>query len=147
MKRSEKQQGKGSKKRVLVIEDEPVITRVCERVLTAEGFDVDVAANGNIAKDMIAEQDYDLCISDVRTPEMNGIEFYRYLQERQSPLVDKVIFTTGDVLSEDIKNFLAEVNRPFLPKPFTPDDLSSAVQNAFQDTDERDFGSCGETAD
>ena len=129
------EQDKGSRKRVLVIEDEPVITRICERVLTGEGFDVDVAANGHIAKDKVAKQDYDLCISDIRTPEMNGIEFYRYLQEKQNPLVDRFIFTTGDVLSEDIKNFLEDVHRPFLPKPFTPDDLSSAVQNALQDND------------
>ena len=119
-------------KTILVIEDEPVITRICVRILTAEGFTVDIASNGNIAKDMIHKKDYDLCLSDIRTPEMNGIEFYRYLEEKRDQLVDKVLFTTGDILSDEIKAFLSEVKRPFMAKPFTPKDLRKAVMEAIK---------------
>ena len=56
-----------------MVEDEPSIAKVCERILTAEGFQVDIAVNGEIALDMWREKDYDLCISDIRTPRMNGV--------------------------------------------------------------------------
>jgi len=59
------------------------------------------------------------------------IEFYRYLEENQDPLAGKVILTTGDVLSDDIKAFLAAVKKPFPTKPFTPEDLRKAVTEAF----------------
>ena len=96
------------KKRILVIEDEPVICRVCKKALTADGFEVDIAVNGLIAMDMAGKRVYDLYLSDIRTPEMNGIEFYRHLIQEQPELADRVIFTTGDVLSNDIKLFLEE---------------------------------------
>lgn len=121
-----------SKKRILVIEDEPIINRVCVKTLTADGFEVDIATNGLIAKDMASKKVYDLYFSDMRTPQMDGMEFYQYLREEHPELADRVIFTTGDVLSSDIKAFLAEVNNLFLPKPFTPDDLRAVVREAFR---------------
>jgi len=58
-------------KTILVTEDEAVTTRVCVRVITAEGFAVDIASNGNTAQSMIYRENYDLCLSDIRTPEVN----------------------------------------------------------------------------
>ena len=115
------------RKRALVIEDEPIIGRVCRKVLNTHGFDVDIALNGLIAKDMSGKNIYDLCISDIRTPEMNGIEFYYYLKKEHPTLADRVILTTGDVLNSDVKRFLKEFKGTFLPKPFTPEELIKAV--------------------
>ena len=112
---------------VLVVEDEPGIAKVCMRVLTAEGFQVDVAENGDFALDMWREKDYDLCISDIRTPRMNGVELYRQLEIERPEAVKKFIFTTGDVLSGNIKTFLEETMRPCLPKPFAPENLRAIV--------------------
>ena len=110
-------------KRVLVVEDEPVISNVCERVLTSEGCEVDLAVNGKVAQDMIEEKQYDLCLIDIRTPEMNGKELYRWLQQKHPQLASRVIFTTGDVMSGD---------RPFLPKPFTLEELRTIVTEALK---------------
>jgi len=41
-------------KRVLVVEDEPAISTVCQRVLTSEGFEIDIAVNGNVTQDMFS---------------------------------------------------------------------------------------------
>ena len=114
-------------KRALVIEDEPVIGRICKRTLTTEGYDVDIALNGSVAKDMADENVYDIYLSDIRTPEMNGIEFYEYLKNMHPELADRVIFTTGDILSTDVKQFLQEFKGIFLPKPFTPEELKKAI--------------------
>jgi CheY-like chemotaxis protein len=113
---------------VLVVEDEPCIALICVRTLTAEGFQVDIAVNGEIALEMWRKKDYDLCVSDIRTPRMNGIELYRQLESECPEAVYKFIFTTGDMLSGNIKTFLEETGRPCLPKPFTPENLRAIVK-------------------
>jgi DNA-binding response OmpR family regulator len=120
----------GKKIRILVVEDEPVISQICSRVLTGEGFDVDIASNGNIAESMLEEKQYVLILIDIRTPVMNGKELYHSIMERHPEVVSGVIFTTGDMPTGDIKNFLEQSNRPFLPKPFTPDELKAVVKEA-----------------
>jgi len=115
-------------RRILVVEDEPAVGQVCARTLRAEGFGVDVAGNGKDALNVLREKEYDLCLIDIRTPEMNGIELYQHLEKEYPESINKVIFTTGDVLSSNIKAFLEETGRPFLPKPFTPDELRAIVR-------------------
>lgn len=66
--------------RILLLEDEPIIGQITKRTLTADGFEVDVAVNGIMAKEKIADNRYDLCIFDIRTPGMNGIQLYQYLE-------------------------------------------------------------------
>ena len=122
----------GSVKRVLVVEDEPAISDVCRRVLISEGFEVDIAVNGMIAQDMIEEKQYDLCLIDMRTPSMNGKELYQWLEEKHPRLASRVIFTSGDVMAEDTQSFLEQAARPFLPKPFAPDELKAIVKETLR---------------
>ncbi len=120
----------GSVKRVLVVEDEPAISAICQRVLVSEGFEVDIAVNGIVAQDMIRNKQYDFCLIDIRTPEMNGKELYQWLQKKHPELTRGVIFTTGDVTGGDTQSFLEQAGRLFLPKPFTPDELKAIVREA-----------------
>ncbi|HEY40760.1 MAG TPA: response regulator [Dehalococcoidia bacterium] len=122
-------------KKALVIEDEPVIARVCRRVLRGEGYQVEIAANGMVGKNMASKEKYDLFLSDIRTPEMNGIEFYWYLKREYPELAERVVFTTGDVLSDDVKAFvMKEPDVPLIPKPFTPDELRTIVREMMEKT-------------
>jgi len=125
-------QPKGGSKRILVVEDEPSICQVCLRTLTAEGFDVDIAVNGAIAVEMLGETDYDLCLVDIRTPVMNGKELYQHILDKHPDFTGKVIFTTGDVLDEKLTSLLNGSKRPYLPKPFTPDELRAIVKEALE---------------
>ena len=113
--------------RILVVEDEPSIGGLCQRVLTTEGFEVDIAVNGKVAKDMIEEKQYTLYLIDIKLPVMNGKEVYEWLQEKYPQLVSRVIFTTGSILIEDVM-FIERAGRPFLPKPFSPDQLRAIVR-------------------
>jgi DNA-binding NtrC family response regulator len=117
---------------VLVVEDEPVISRICQRTLKADGFDVDIAFNGIEAKVMADKKNYDLCLTDIRTPQMNGIELFEYLELKHPRLAERTIFTTGDVLNSDISIFLKKVKKPFLAKPFTPDELRNIISEMFE---------------
>lgn len=114
-------------KKILVVEDEPVITQICWRTLTGEGFEVDIAANGKVAQGMLGEKDYSLILIDIRTPLVNGKQLYQFITEGYPGLVNRLIFTSGDVVSGDNKSFLERTSRPLLPKPFTPDELKKTV--------------------
>ena len=123
----------GSVKRILIVEDEPAICDVCRRVLTSEGFEVDIAVNGKIAQDMLEEKQYDLCLFDIKTPIMDGKELYQWLKEKHPQLAGRVIFTTGDVIGGDTQSFLEQAARPFLPKPFTADELKTIVSETLKE--------------
>ena len=114
-------------KRILVVEDEPAISQVCLRALTSEGFEVDIAVNGDVAQDMLGEKDYDLCLIDIRTPIMNGKQLYQFIIGEYPKLANRVIFTTGDVGDGYTQRFLELSHRPYLPKPFTPDELRTMI--------------------
>jgi len=117
-------------KRILIVEDEPGIRQVCQRALTSQGYHVDFATNGATATDMLMGEDYDLLLIDIKTPVMDGKEFYRNIEARYPKLQDRVIFTTGDVISNDTQSFLEQAGRPFLLKPFTPDELQAIVRES-----------------
>jgi DNA-binding response OmpR family regulator len=119
-------------RKILVVEDEPTISRVCSQTLTGEGFKVDIANNGSIAEDMIEDKEYDLLLIDIRTPVMNGRELYQWINERHPELGKQVIFTTGELLGSVSEKFVEQSGRPFLPKPFTPDILRAVVKEAFK---------------
>jgi CheY-like chemotaxis protein len=123
-------ESEGSKKRILVIEDEPTIGLLCRRVLTASGFDVDVVNNGLDAKKVADEKDYALCVSDVRLPGMTGIELREHWEATQNPIAEKLIFITGDTMNNYVRDFLKKTDRPCVMKPFEPEDLVEAVQKA-----------------
>jgi DNA-binding response OmpR family regulator len=126
-----KKPGAGTK-RILVVEDELAICDLCQRVLTGEGFEVDIAVNGKVALDMIEEQQYDLYLLDIKLPEMNGRELYQWLKEKHPKQISKVIFTSGSVLGKGTQLFIEQTSRPFLPKPFTPDELRTVVRETLK---------------
>ena len=127
-------QNRTKRKKILVVEDEISISRVCSKTLTEEGFEVDIAANGSIAEGMIEEKKYDLLLIDIRTPVMNGKELYRWITERQPDLTKRVVFTTGELLGSVSERFVEQSGRPFMPKPFTPDILRSTVREVIRRT-------------
>ena len=123
-----------SKQKILVIEDEPFICRVCEKILVTEGFDIDIAENGLIALEMTRKKSYDLIFSDVRTPKMNGIEFFNQIKQQYPDLAERIIFTSGDIMSPDVKDFLSKNQNPFLAKPFMPRELREIVKRTLVKT-------------
>ena len=122
----------GSVKRILVVEDEPAICDLCRRVLTGEDFAVDIAVNGKVAQDMIEGKQYDLCLVDIKTPAMDGKELYQWLKEKHPQQARRVIFTTGSVISGETITFIQQTGKPFLLKPFTPDELKTIVREALK---------------
>ena len=117
-----------SRKRNLVVEDEPAISEFCARTLTDEGFEVDIAANGIAAQSLLKQGEYTLCLIDIKMPGMDGKRLYQYIMEKYPELANGVVFTTGDVIGGDTQSFLEQSQRPCLSKPFTLDELVTMVK-------------------
>lgn len=63
---------------------------------------------------------------------MNGKQLYQVIVGKYQKLVEGVIFTTGDTADEYTKHFLEVAGRPFLFKPFTPDELMAIVRETLR---------------
>ncbi len=105
---------------------------MCQRVLTREGFEVEIAIGGRLAQDMIEKKQYHVCLIDIRTPQMSGAELYQWLQKKYPRLTNRVIFTTGSLIDEKTMTFIRQSGRPFLPKPFTPDELTAIIKESLK---------------
>jgi len=103
--------------RILVVDDEPVILQLFVNLFEGRGYKVDTAVNGCDAVEQIALKGYDLIVTDVRMPEMNGIELYPKILARRPELEGRVIFITGDLGDTETARFLADTDVQTLTKP------------------------------
>jgi NADH-quinone oxidoreductase subunit E/NADP-reducing hydrogenase subunit HndA len=114
--------------KVLVVDDEPVVTRSAERVLNAEGYIVERAHNGREAMLMTEQDHYDLLLTDLRMPEMDGISLIRLM--RQSRPSTGVVVITGYPSQETIEEALDLGIIDYMIKPFTPETLKGVTSRA-----------------
>jgi DNA-binding response OmpR family regulator len=121
-----------SLKRILVVEDEEAIRKLCQRVLSGEGFEVNLAADGKVAKAMICERRYDLYLFDIKMPGLGGKELYEWLQEAYPSSAIRVIFTTGSAIGDDTLSFLQRSDRQVLRKPFNTDELKTIISQSLK---------------
>jgi two-component system NtrC family sensor kinase len=96
-------------------------------ILRACGYGVDMAPDGTEALRLCEQIRYDLILSDLRMPKVDGAALFRALQRRDGSLRPPVIFVTGQAYSPDYAGFLATASVPVVFKPFTADDLRKAV--------------------
>lgn len=104
--------------RVLVVDDETIIAQLIADVLASDGYDVDTAPNGLAALERIATRGYDLILSDLRMPELDGLGLYREIEQHRPELIRRFVFITGTSEHTDYQNFIDDVKAPVLTKPF-----------------------------
>lgn len=126
--------------KVLVIDDEEDVTEILYEILSRDGHQVHVAANGNRALNMIANDDFDIILSDLRMPELDGPSLYRILEEKYPHLNERIGFITGDAMSPKVAGFLATCGRPHLEKPITPEEVRDIVSKVTDPKLASDFG-------
>ena len=114
--------------RILVVEDEPLIAGLLGDMLMADGHDVDAVNTGRAALERLASQAYDLIVSDLRMPVLDGRGLYRELQARPPEMLRRILFVTGSALDPGNEEFLARTRVPWLAKPFTINDLHRLTQ-------------------
>ncbi len=121
-----------SPRRVLVVDDEPGIREVLQELLTASGYTVDTAADGCQAMKRIENNHFDLLISDICMPEMDGPELHRRIRDKDESLARRMIFLTGDTVSPKSRTFLEATGNRWLSKPFNIADVENAVQTLLE---------------
>ena len=103
---------------ILVVDDEESIQRLLGSILQMDGHRVDTARNGREALEFIDQRHYDVIITDIKMPDMDGRELHQRLRELDSDLARHTIFITGDTVSPETRSFLERVSNPVLAKPF-----------------------------
>jgi two-component system NtrC family sensor kinase len=109
--------------RVLVVDDEPHILHYMQATLESWGHEVVLAHDGSQALKRALMQPFDLIICDLRMPRLGGREMFHTLSRMHPTVADRIIFATGDTVRGDTLQFLEELGRPFLQKPFKLDAL------------------------
>jgi two-component system NtrC family sensor kinase len=119
-------------KSILIIDDEPSIASGLKRLLSRDGYTVETVANGHLALTKLRERSYDLLLSDMRMPEIDGPSLYRTLERQYPHLLRRVIFLTGDTLNPETKMFLDQSAAPCLTKPCTVAEIRRAIQQVLE---------------
>ena len=122
----------GSQAHILVVDDDPLVTQLIVDTLTREGYRLDSAPNGVAALEQIQHQRYDLILSDLHMPQLNGAGLYLALTQRLDRLSEKIIFVTGSAGSSELHRFLKETGLPVLRKPFTLVELQQLVRQVLE---------------
>ncbi|MGD0750263.1 MAG: response regulator [Anaerolineales bacterium] len=101
--------------RILVVDDNPAMADTLADILEVKGFSVHAAASGAEALKILREQPVDILLTDVKMPEMNGLELYRETRKLYPRLI--TIFMTAYAADELIQQGMAEGVKTVLTKP------------------------------
>ena len=115
-------------RKVLVVDDDPVISKSFNRVLAGKGYIVVSAENGQEALNKVAKEEYDAVFTDIRMPGMDGIEVAEQLRAKQ-PWIPVVIITGYGSADNEARAEAAGV-KGFLHKPLSPEMIEKSVAAA-----------------
>jgi two-component system NtrC family sensor kinase len=109
-------------RRILIVDDDEALREVLATALSGEGREIDGASDGTVALAMLEQQPYDLVLSDLRMPCVDGPTLYETLRTRHhfpvrfATKLPRVIFMTGNAVKH--AEFLRGTTDPILEKPF-----------------------------
>jgi len=121
---------KALRKKVLVVDDDPVIGRSFDRVLSENGYDVSTAADGPQALARIGREDYDVVFTDIKMPGMDGLEVAERIRAAR-PWVPVVIIT-GYGTPANVARAEAAGVAGFLSKPLSPEMIERSARTALR---------------
>ena len=123
---------------ILVVDDEPVVREALRRLLSLDGYDVVVAVSGDEALSCIPRQGFDVIVSDIRMPGLNGLQLLERLRAA-NPRVGVILVTAYADVDTAVEALRLGAN-DFLLKPFEMDDLRRSVERVLRLCQEADPG-------
>lgn len=117
-------------RRILVAEDEPEVRDLFYRVLDAAGAKVTLAEDGQTAWERILDADFDLIVTDLRMPNLDGQELYQKAAAERPELIRKFVFATGDMVRQETLRFLERLPNRVLAKPLDVETLRRVLSQA-----------------
>jgi len=122
-----------TKPQVLVIDDDAVVGRSFDRVLTSKGYEVSTALSGEEAMDTIRESDFDVVFTDIKMPGMDGLEVAERIKAR-CPWTPVVVITGYGTADNEARASVLGVSG-FVHKPLTPEIIESITLKAMKEAD------------
>jgi PAS domain S-box-containing protein len=118
-----------AKPRVLIIDDESTIRAALRRFFARRGWDVSEAEDGaeGLSLMLSSKADYTVIISDLKMPGCSGVELHDHVAAMAPELLERIIFSTGDVASKDAAAFVARTRCTVMQKPFELRALEAVV--------------------
>jgi signal transduction histidine kinase/CheY-like chemotaxis protein len=116
---------------ILVVDDDPDSAHLLVDLLREDGHHVDLATTGRSALARVRATSFDIIVSDVRMPELDGPGLYHQLALSRPGLEQRVLFVTGDAINPATRDFLEATGVPSLQKPFTVDELRRAIEQLY----------------
>ncbi len=113
----------------LVVDDDVIVSKLVRRVLTEAGWLVTSAVSGNEAMTILKNQRFDLVVTDIVMPEVDGIEIIAAVREHQ-PTARIVAMSGGGLVMSSLQalNIAGDLGATVrLEKPFTPEQLRDAI--------------------
>lgn len=116
--------------RILVIDDEESIRSTLEEFLVLANYRVETAASGKEGLDRLGRDAFDLVLTDLRLPDMDGLEVIKWLRETQPAL--PVLVMTGHATVESTIQALRLGAYDYLQKPFRLDEIERTIENCLE---------------
>ncbi len=104
--------------RILVVDDQEHMRELLVEALSADGHRVEPAEDGMTALKMFDTQPYELVVSDLQMPQMDGPKLYGELQKRRPGAMPGFVFITGEDEAPEYRKFLQDSKLPVVTKPF-----------------------------
>jgi len=114
----------------MIVDDEADVLDLCSRVLKFDGYQVETASNGYEAIETAQQEYFDLLLTDIKMPGMDGLEIAQTLKKSYPHLICVTMtgYSTIDMVIEALKLGVDE----FITKPFTPKELSKVIAKALE---------------
>src|SRR6185436_9847889 len=117
----------GRPRRILVVDDEAEMADVMSEILSRDGHEVETASNGVEALARLQGARWDLVVSDIKMPKMDGPALWAAVEATDPDLARRFVFFTGDTLGSGTAKFLEQTGAPSIRKPFTLRDVRAAL--------------------
>jgi len=116
--------------RILVADDDAVIRKGLQRILSAEGYEVETVSNGRAALDRLEQVRFRLLVTDLKMPGMSGLEVLEEIRTCQPEL--PVVLITGYAAIDNAVEAMKNGATDYLAKPFSNEEIISKVKNAIK---------------
>jgi CheY-like chemotaxis protein len=114
-------------KRILLVDDDALVLSVVREMLEVDEHRVELATDGMDALQHLERESFDLIMTDIRMPGLDGIGLYRAVVSRWPELRDKIMFIATPRDDDATRDFLAKTAVTYLAKPFGLNDLRRVV--------------------
>lgn len=115
--------------RVLIVDDEADVANFLGRLIERLGHTVRVVNDGIAALEAVRSGGFQLMISDIRMPGMDGVQLYDAIVEQKLGSGLSLVFTTGDAINPSTQEFFERTQVRCLDKPFTAEQVRQLLQS------------------